>query len=242
MSRKNGSDDSSQVGGRRGRPSLWYRVSQNFIDVALWVLGVLGLLSLLAAIAAQIWGLSIILFSTGSMSPTIPAGSAALVQRIPASEVKVGDVVTVERRDALPVTHRVTSVAQANGSATAYVITMRGDANSADDANPYQVTEVRRVLYSVPGVAVAINRLRSPLVIGGATVVAGVLVTWAFWPRRPSGPVRVAEESGESEATSDPDDAVSDSSVAGGAGESSGGSSSLDELLGDSAPGESTGP
>lgn len=178
--------------GRRGRPSLLYRMGQNLIDILLWCIGILGLLSLIAAIIAHIWGLSIILFSTGSMAPTIPAGAAALVQRIPASEVKVGDVVTVERKDALPITHRVTSVQPSEAVPGDYVITMKGDANLSPDAAPYQVSEVRRVLYSVPGVAQTISRLRSPYVIGGLTVVAAMLVTWAFWPRRPTGPTRVA--------------------------------------------------
>ena len=183
--------------GRRGRPSLLYRLGQDLIDVLLWTIGILGLLSLIAAIVAHLWGLSIILFSTGSMSPTIPAGAAAVVQRIPASEIKVGDVVTVERKDALPVTHRVTSVQPSEGVPGTYVITMKGDANLSADAAPYQVSEVLRVLYSVPGVAQTIAKLRSPYVIGGLTMVAGLLVTWAFWPRRPSGPTRAAISDGD---------------------------------------------
>jgi signal peptidase len=194
MSRRRSSGDPEQTGGRRARSSRWHWVSQGFVDLVLWVLGVLGLLSLLAAVAAHIWGFSIILFSTGSMTPTIPAGSAALVQLIEASQVRVGDVVTVERKDALPVTHRVTSIKPSDGSTTLYVITMRGDANASDDVYPYQVSQVRRVLYSVPGVAVAISQARDPRVLAGLTVVAGVLVTWAFWPRRPSGPTRIVED------------------------------------------------
>lgn len=174
----------------RARPRLWRRVSQSAVDVVLWLLGILGLLSLIAAVLAHLWGLSIILFSTGSMSPTIPAGSAALVQQIPAAQVRVGDVVTVERKDALPVTHRVTSVTPDPAGGGRYTITMRGDANNADDANPYQVSEVRRVIASVPGVALAIARLRDPRILAGLTVIAGALVTWAFWPRKGADPER----------------------------------------------------
>ncbi|MCE1175305.1 MAG: signal peptidase I [Propionibacteriales bacterium] len=209
MSDKPDSEPTGATAVRRGRPSLLYRLGQNLIDVLLWSIGILGLLSLTAAIIAHIWGLSIILFSTGSMSPTIPAGSAALVQRIAASEVAVGDVVTVERKDALPITHRVTSIRPSDTVAGGYVITMKGDANLSEDAAPYQVSEVRRVLYSVPGVAQTIARLRSPYVIGGLTVVAALLVTWAFWPRRPSGPARVADD-GDADGADGPasDDAV----------------------------------
>ena len=207
MSDKPDSETTGAATVRRGRPSLLYRLGQNLIDVLLWFIGILGLLSLVAAIIAHIWGLSIILFSTGSMSPTIPAGSAALVQRIAASEVKVGDVVTVERKDALPITHRVTSVRPSDSVPGGYVITMKGDANLTEDVAPYQVSEVRRVLYSVPGVAQTIARLRSPYVIGGLTVVAAMLVTWAFWPRRPSGPTRAAEdaEDADPEDVADPE-------------------------------------
>lgn len=233
MSRKRNAGDSLSASGRRARPSRWHRVSQGFIDVALWVLGILGLLSLLAALAAHLWGLSIILFSTGSMSPTIPAGAASLVQVVPASDVQVGDVVTIARKDALPVTHRVTSIKPVDGSTTAYVITMRGDANSSDDVNPYQVTEVRRVLYSVPGVAQAIVRFRDPRVMVGLTAVAGVLVTWAFWPRRPTGPARVTDEPG-SQSQSPAEDLPG---VVGPADRSTGADeASLDELMGDPAP------
>jgi signal peptidase I len=190
---------SREDGGRRGtsgRPGVWWHLGQGLVDVGLWVLGCLGLLSLLAAIAAHIWGLSIILFSTGSMTPTIPAGSAALVQLIPASEIRVGDVVTVERVNALPVTHRVTSLTPSAAVPGDFVITMKGDANQAEDVSPYQVSQVRRVLSSVPGVAASINRLRDPRLLAGLTVVAGGLVTWAFWPRRTRRPSRVVGEVG----------------------------------------------
>lgn len=197
MSRTRGSSRPEVPRVRRARPSGWHRASEGLIDFVLWSLGVLGLLSLIAAGVAHFWGLSIVLFSTGSMSPTIPAGSAALVQRIPGSQIVVGDVVTVERADALPVTHRVTSVRPAETPGE-YIITMRGDANPAEDANPYQVREVRRVLYSVPEVATSIARLRDPRLIAGMTLVAGVLVTWAFWPRRGSRPTRLVEEEAES--------------------------------------------
>ncbi len=43
--------------------------------------------------------------TTGSMSPTIPAGSVVVTERVPAAAVRAGDVVTVPRAGAaLPVT------------------------------------------------------------------------------------------------------------------------------------------
>src|SRR5688500_5253324 len=103
-------------------------------EVVLTVLAAGGALCIVLVIAAGWFGVSIILFSTGSMSPTIPAGSAALVRDVPASEVEVGDVVTVDRVDALPVTHRVVAV---EGSGSSRELTLRGDANPVDDPLPY---------------------------------------------------------------------------------------------------------
>jgi signal peptidase len=157
---------------------------QRLVDVLLWTLGGLGLVSVAAAVAAHVWGFSIILFSTGSMTPTIPAGSAALVRLVPATELAVGDITTVERPGQLPITHRITSVKPLDGSPSARVITMRGDANATDDPEPYVVTDARLVVASMPGVAQSFAGLRDPRLMALLTVLAGLLVTWAFWPRQ----------------------------------------------------------
>jgi signal peptidase len=159
-------------------------VRRFLVDGVLWTLGGLGLVSLLAAIAAHVWGFSIVLFSTGSMTPTIPAGSAALVRLLPASALHVGDVTTVERKDLLPITHRITSIKPVNGQPDAREITMRGDANELEDPNPYLITQGRLVIASVPGIANVFQGMRNPLLMGGLTILAGLLVSWAFWPRQ----------------------------------------------------------
>lgn len=150
-----------------------------------------GVICIILTILAFTGGYSLIMFKTGSMSPTIPAGSVALVQRIPASEIRVDDVVTVDRAGQLPITHRVTNVAP--GSTTdARVIRMKGDANESEDPTPYAVTEGRIVRGSVPALAHVIVWFGSPWVLGSITIGAALLVTWAFWPRTP--PVRVTSE------------------------------------------------
>ncbi len=159
-------------------------VRRLLVDGVLWTLGGLGLVSLLAAVAAHVWGFSIILFSTGSMTPTIPAGSAALVRLIPATELRVGDITTVERKALLPITHRITAITPVNGQPDAREITMRGDANELEDPNPYLITQGRLVIASVPGVANLFQGMRNPLLMGGLTILAGLLVSWAFWPRQ----------------------------------------------------------
>ncbi|KJQ54123.1 signal peptidase I [Microbacterium sp. SA39] len=151
-------------------------------DMLLWIAAVGGVICIVLVVLALTAQITLIMFRTGSMSPTIPAGSVAVVQRIPASEIAIGDVVTVDRAGELPVTHRVTST-EPGRNAEERVITMRGDANASDDPFPYAVTSVRIVLFSIPGIAMLIAGMGNPVVLGALTVGATVLVVWAFWPR-----------------------------------------------------------
>ncbi|GAB2461247.1 signal peptidase [Conyzicola lurida] len=156
-------------------------VSMRAVDLLLTVAALGGVVCIIAVIMATVFDITLIMFKTGSMSPTIPAGSLAVVREIPATEVRVGDIVTVDREDQLPITHRVVAVSTTTDGQTS--ITMRGDANTADDPAPYIVDSVRTVVYSVPGLAAVIIALSHPLVLGGITLGAALLVTWAFWPR-----------------------------------------------------------
>lgn len=140
-----------------------------------------GGLCIVGAVAAAMFQLTLMLFSTGSMSPTIPAGAVALVRQIPASEARIGDVVTVDRPGAMPITHRVVSTRPLADGRTELVL--RGDANAENDPAPYDVSQVRIVIASVPGGAELIAFLSNPFFLGGATLAATGLVAWAFWPR-----------------------------------------------------------
>ncbi|WP_081882248.1 signal peptidase I [Cryobacterium sp. MLB-32] len=145
-----------------------------------------GVICILLVAAAFLFDVTLVMFKTGSMSPQIPAGSVAVVREIPAAEIQVGDVVTVSRGDAPPITHRVVSVT-AGPSATERVITLKGDANVSADPQPYTVSSVRRVLGSVPGLARVVVWFSNPLVLGTLALGAAALVTWAFWPRNDRG-------------------------------------------------------
>ncbi|MFT3833945.1 MAG: signal peptidase I [Micropruina sp.] len=167
---------------RRARPVL-RRSAATAGDWALTAAAGFGLLCILATLAALLAGVSLIMFSTGSMAPTIEAGSVAVVRTIAAGEIRVGDIVTVDRAGQLPVTHRVRGVAPGPGDAR--VLTLRGDANAYDDIETYQVSSVRIVLVALPGLAPWIVGLGNPVVVGSLTLGATLLVLWAFWPRRP---------------------------------------------------------
>ncbi|MEU8423271.1 signal peptidase I [Micromonospora sp. NPDC048835] len=150
-------------------------------DLALTVLAVGGTVCVVLVPLAFFFDISLILFKTGSMSPTIPAGSLAVVREVPASEVAVGDVVTVDRTPLPPITHRVVDIA--NGGGPARLLTLRGDANQSNDAAPYAVDKVRLVEWSVPRLGYAVRTVSNVYAMSAITVGTAAIVTWAFWPR-----------------------------------------------------------
>lgn len=143
-----------------------------------------GLLCLILVVLAWIFGVSIMMFRTGSMEPAIPSGSIAFVREVPATEMHPEDVVTVDRGEGvLPVTHRVTDIDDTDPATGEVTFRMKGDANDAPDVEPYSATDVKRVLFSIPGAAHVVQWFSNPYVLGGLTLGATVLVVWAFWPR-----------------------------------------------------------
>jgi len=174
---------------KRGRVGAWLGAA------LLNVLAVLGVVCIVLVILSFIFNISIMMFKTGSMGPTIPAGSIAFVREIPATEMEVGDVVTVDRGEGtLPVTHRVIVIDNPDESSGPVTFEMQGDANDVKDPEPYTGESVRKVMFSIPGVAPIIQSWRNPFLLGGITIAASLLVVWAFWPRRtdeeesPEGP------------------------------------------------------
>ncbi|MFJ5955964.1 signal peptidase I [Paenarthrobacter sp. NPDC092416] len=163
---------------RRRRQSTGNRLREWLLNIA----AAGGAVCIAAVICALVFHITLILFKTGSMSPTIPAGSLAVVREIPASEIRIGDVVTVDRPGKLPITHRVQSIEPADGPVR--TITMKGDANTGADPAPYVVERVRVVLWSAPGLAYPLAAVSSPLALGVITVAVAALVTWVLWPRR----------------------------------------------------------
>lgn len=59
------------------------------------------------------------------------------------------------------------------------------------------ITEARTVVASIPGVAQWFSGLRDPRLMGVLTLLAGGLVTWAFWPRRVRKAATVADPGDE---------------------------------------------
>lgn len=152
-------------------------------DGAFILAGLAGVLCILWLVASSLFGVSLVIFQTGSMAPTMPTGSAAIVTNVDASSLAVGDVVTVPTPDKqLPVTHRVVSVEPDPASAGGSILVLKGDANETQDQQPYYVSEVQRVLVAAPHVGYMLVFMRTPLFLGLATLLIASLVVWAFWP------------------------------------------------------------
>ncbi len=180
---------------RRG-PAEWVR------EVLLWVLAAFGSVCLVMIVLVTVLDLGVVVFRTGSMSPTIPTGAAALVRSVPAAEVHVGDVVTVATPvGPLPVTHRVVSTEAAGGGQ--YLLHLKGDANDVVDPFDYRVDQVRRVVVSAPGVGYALVWLSDPRRMAALTVLVAVVVAWTFWPRADVSHGRRRAERGRPRRTRD---------------------------------------
>lgn len=169
-------------------PAIKRTMASRLGDLLLTVLAVGGSICLILVILGIVFNISIMMFRTGSMSPTITTGSIAFVREIPATQMSVGDVVTVERgENILPVTHRVLEIVETNDNGVV-TFTMQGDANESPDVEPYSVSEVKTLMFSIPKVAPAIQWFSNPWVLGGLTVGASLIVVWAFWPRDDDDP------------------------------------------------------
>lgn len=145
------------------------------------VAAALGSVCIVLVVLALVFQITLIMFKTGSMSPTIPTGSLAVVRQIPAQEAKVGQVVTVDRKGELPITHRVVSTHPGTDGTT--VLTLKGDANPTVDPSPYTVRTVRLVVWSMPGLAYVVVWLGNPFVLGALTLAVAALIVWVLWPR-----------------------------------------------------------
>ena len=146
------------------------------VIVAAILIGVLG------------FGLGVVRLASGSMAPTYPTDSLLVVRDVDAGSVVPGDVVTVTRDGAIPITHRVVGSERRPGGVE---LVLRGDANDTPDPQPYQVQRVGLVLGGIPFGGAALATLQSPVGLGVATVAVALLVLWAWWPRRQ--PLHLAE-------------------------------------------------
>ncbi|MGN6252459.1 MAG: S24/S26 family peptidase [Marmoricola sp.] len=159
------------------------RAGRALADVALTVAALVGALGLLLVLAGAIAGVRPLLFRSGSMAPAIGTGDLALAHSVPASALRVGDVVSVLDGDGHRVTHRV---ARVEGTGAVRSLVLRGDANTVVDRTPYVVSHADRVVFVVHGAGRVVAAVAGPVgtfVLG--LYVAGMLALVLRGPRPP---------------------------------------------------------
>ena len=85
---------------------------------------------ILTVLTAGIFRHQLIAIASNSMLPTFARGDAVLIEKLDASEIKIGDIL-VFRKDSRIVTHRAISMELREGE---YYFTTQGDANDDPDA------------------------------------------------------------------------------------------------------------
>ncbi|MDQ0677542.1 signal peptidase I [Arthrobacter pascens] len=141
------------------------RVQNNLLTLG----AILGALCLLAAIVAVLIGAKPLVFRSGSMAPAIPTGALGISIPVEAAALRAGDVISVETAAGVRITHRLV---QADVSGDTATVTLKGDANSIPDAEPYVLRTTERVIAHAPLLGYAVAWLSS-----SAAVFAGGLFT-----------------------------------------------------------------
>ncbi|ROQ36743.1 signal peptidase I [Frondihabitans sp. PhB188] len=160
--------------------SRGFRAAVAIREVILWIGSVIGVLCLLVAAAALLFGVTPLVFRTGSMSPQIPTGALALSKTVPAAELQPGDVVSVIRGDGERVTHRLVSKAERPDGAWSLVI--KGDANAEADPDPIVTRSADRVFWSTPGLGFVLSAVSKPQVVFPVGALFGMLAVIGFRP------------------------------------------------------------
>ncbi|HET6166073.1 MAG TPA: signal peptidase I [Marmoricola sp.] len=155
-------------------------------DRVLAVGALLGLVALLGVALGATLGVRPLFFRSGSMAPTIGTGSLALARHVPATDLRVGDVVSVRTASGQRVTHRVERIGPATGDAQV-ALTLRGDANQSPDAGQYVVGSAYRVFWHVPVAGYVVGTALSPIGLLALGVLAALLLLGGRAQPRPRG-------------------------------------------------------
>ncbi len=167
------------------------RIIRRLLDVALIALVITVVVIALAANIGPRLGHDLVVIRSGSMEPTIPTGALVDIVRVSPSDLRAGDIVTLEASSDVLDVHRITGVIQLPYGV--YVQT-KSDANRDPDPTLTPVsTVVGRVDFSVPGLGYLMYMLTIP---AGILSVFGLAVTMllTIWLLRETEKVEKAHE------------------------------------------------
>lgn len=143
---------------------------------ALFVLANIALAS--TTVVPKIFGMSTYVVMSGSMEPTIPQGSLAVINNsVTGADVKQGDIIAFDigERDGRMCIHRVDSINSEGGE-----ITTRGDANDTADLRPVTPEEVTGTVHtSIPTVGYILVRATENRLLITTAGIAIILATIA---------------------------------------------------------------
>ncbi|MFC4244166.1 signal peptidase I [Gryllotalpicola reticulitermitis] len=153
------------------------RITQNIVLAAVAVIGALAIVFVAVALVMGLRPADVV---SGSMRPTLPVGSIVLTKEVPASTLKVGDIVQLPRQDTDGVvTHRIQHIAAASNGT--YRLTLKGDANKLADPQPYTVRTAGLYKGDIPVLGAVAEWVKTYPVYAVA-IMLGTL-TFAFWGR-----------------------------------------------------------
>lgn len=113
----------------------------------LTVTAVIGALGCVLVLLALVTGVRPVVFRSGSMEPAVGTGALGFSRSTDASDLKVGDVVTVTTQAKKSITHRIVAIGPGADSTT---LRLKGDDNGAPDEEIYTVTSAPRLLFDLP--------------------------------------------------------------------------------------------
>lgn len=166
----------TEAGRRRAQSSTrtgWFWRSM-LVNVA----AVLGVLCILSTIVVLVAGLTPIVVESSSMRPAISAGDLALAKTVPAGDIGVGDVVSVDNRRGMRVTHRVALVEPYGARIR---LTLKADASAGPDAETYEVASADKIVAVIPWAGHVVG---SPLGLAAGGIFIACLGLVVFIPRR----------------------------------------------------------
>lgn len=173
---------------------------------ALILAATLGVVVGFAALASLIFGVKALVFQSGSMSPTIETGALGFAHSVPAADIRLGDVISVEGEGGTRITHRVVGIDSSSGGGSE--VRLRGDANQQADLVPYAITSADRVFFHVNGLGYVLVWLSNPFVAAAGVLGAALALSTAVrpnWRRRNTDlHSRFRDEASDSEPANPP--------------------------------------
>ena len=167
--------------GERVREPLARRARRAVIGA----LAVIGTLVVAWVAVSSLLGLSVVVSQSGSAASSVPAGAAAVVHRVPADQLNVGDVVTKTAPDG-PVlsSHQVVAIGEVPGDPSSRSLTLRNEGTAGGRVDRYRVSEMDVVIAAAPHLGRALSWMDRPVLTMCLGAVAAGIVIWVIRPVR----------------------------------------------------------